>query len=279
MIMARKLSSSFLNSFKKGDLNGVLTAIREDDSLDMQFRGNYVSIYYRGTSILTVAEDGTLSQCDNGYFKRTYISPITPKLSEINNYFMVAKNAIDKFISNIKENTETEVQQQIVRENNYSRVSNDTDYFVIDIEYKTAQGAEFDIVAVKWDALSTQRKNPKDNKLTIFEVKYGNGAIGEGAEGKGAKSATLSAHIKDFNLFISNIKEVNEFKKDMIDVFKQKRELGLIRFKESSTQRKRLETTNNNEITQFAEQIEFGIILCNYNKRSTILKEIGRAHD
>lgn len=272
--MARKLSDSFLNSFKSGELSNLLRIVREDDTLDMQFRGSIVTLYYRGCAILSIEESSmTLRACDKKYFTRCDILPVEPDFKDPTKYINEAKQAINTFISTIKENTETEMQQLIVRENNYSKIANETDYFIIDIEYKTSSGSEFDIVALRWDAESEKRRNPKGNELVIFEIKYGVSAIGEGEKGVGAKKATLSTHVADFKKFVTDTSVVDEFKKDMLAVFKQKRELGLIRFKESVTQRKNRESTNKNEITEVADQVKFGIILCNYNPRSEVLKE------
>lgn len=272
--MARKLSDTFLSSFKSGIFSPVLRIVRQDDTLDMQFRGITVVLYYRGCAILSVEKNGmTLSTCDEKYFTRCNIEPIKPDLENLITYLHQAKLAINTFISTIKENTETEVQQLLVRENNYSRIANETDYYIIDIEYKTSSGSEFDIVALRWDSESEKRKKPSGNELVIFEVKYGVGAVGEGKKGRGTKKATLSAHVADFNKFVEDKSVIKEFKEDMITVFQQKRELGLIRFKESTTQRMSMQSANENEIKEVADQIKFGLILCNYNSRSAVLKE------
>ncbi len=276
MTNRRALSDDFVKRFKpEGDLSKIRNIVIEDDTLDMQFRGDAVTIYYRGCAILNIYNTdntGCLKPCNKRYVTRTDKKLIDPMVDNLEDeYFPEMKSAIDKFISKIKSNSETEIQQQIVRENNYSSISNDTDYFIIDIEYKNDAGKEFDLIAVRWDATSYSRSHPNNNSLIIFELKYGVNAVGVSKKASD-KSATLSEHMNDFNNFMMQSEEVKAFKEDMLKVFQQKRELGLIWFKETKRQREDGITTNSHHILSFST-IEFAYILANYNRRSTILSE------
>ena len=157
-------------------------------------------------------------------------------------------------------NEECEFQQLVVRENNYSSIANSTDYFVIDIEYVNSElGARFDIVAVEWQSIASQRKLQKGvkPKLVVIEMKYGDGAL---KEGSGVKK-----HYDDFQEFKNNAEKLNEFKAEMISVFSQKRALHLI--PDLS------ESGNTNEVKEFAEEIDFMFLFANHDPESKLLQD------
>jgi hypothetical protein len=118
----------------------------------------------------------------------------------------------------------------ILRENNFSIISNDTDYFICDIEYAknesvekdehvTKEGSRFDMVGVKWLSKSLDRKNKDSISLAIFELKYGDGAM--------TGSAGILKHFKDLDDFMSKGKHV-ELMDEAESQFNQKYYLGLI---------------------------------------------------
>ena len=83
---------------------------------------------------------------------------------------------------------EREFQQLIARENNCSTISNETEYFVTDIEFADSSvGARFDLLAVRW--LASQRRNISKCRPALIELKYGDGALGG--------SAGLIKHLED----------------------------------------------------------------------------------
>jgi len=278
----RSINENFKNNLQNSEL---LKIVRADDTLNMELRGNYVTVYYRGCAALTLSEEFVFSPCNEEYFNKTNTKKTS--VSTLQEYFLYAKHAIDKFIFEYKENAETETQQLIVRENNYSTISNNTDYFIIDIEYKNNQNKEFDLITLRWKADKNIRRKPKmsDFSLVIFELKYGKDAIGNSGKAKDKKSASISEHMNDFNNFIANTTEVDLFKKDMLNLFKQKCELGLIRFGENKNEYKQQLSGNNNFSKLFDDSnllskeileninIDFGYIFANYIKRSSILKE------
>ena len=57
------------------------------------------------------------------------------------------KRAIDRYFAVIKKD-ERECQQRILRDNNYSSIARDMDYYICDIEYQNQQG-RFDIIGVE----------------------------------------------------------------------------------------------------------------------------------
>ena len=250
--MTRKIKEIFLNELKTGSLKEFLKYVQLDDTLNLELRGRKVTLYYRGGALLTIKQNTYQFE---GLTKKYHIgiSCISPTISNINEYIPTAKHIIDVYINTIRNHLyEKDIQQQIAKENNFSPNSLDTDYFVIDTEY--ADLGRFDIVALRWDSTGSARKLPKSflPTLTIFEVKQGYRSL----SGKSG----MNSHINDFNKFCKT-KDMQLFKQDMINVFNQKIELGLLKG-----------MGKYKEITKVAEKIEFIFLLVNYKSDSTKLK-------
>lgn len=250
--MARRIAEKFLKEFKEGSLNCLLKYIQLDDTLNLELRGNRVTLYYRGGAILTVKQDSyKFIGIEKKYHKGLFF--MDANICNIDEYIPKAKHIIDIYIKTVRNHLgEKDIQQQIARENNYSPNSLDTDYFVIDTEYQ--DHGRFDIVALRWDSKSSTRKLPKSflPTITIFEVKQGFGSI-SGDSGMGS-------HIKDFDSFLKT-KDIDSFKDDMISVFNQKRELGLIKGMDKYK-----------EVTSVNSNIEFIFLLVDYKHDSEKLK-------
>ena len=224
----RSLDEEFLSALRQGCLAQLTQMVRSDTTLCLELRGDYVNVYYRGSNLLEVrqsphpaAEYSILF--DTNYFadakevdlphqtvrQREDLTPwlaICPKL----------KQAIDRWLSSVKANSERETQQLLVRENNFSAVARDTDYYVCDIEYQSEHG-RFDMIAVHWPSIPAVRKRAGDRRLAFVELKYGDGAL-----------ENLHAHIHHVNRFAGNAHRLSEFKNDMVRVFNQKLGLQLI---------------------------------------------------
>lgn len=133
--------------------------------------------------------------------------------------FPVLKDAMDLFFGrNAKD--EREIQQSILRDNNFGGVARSTDYYVCDIEYANSNG-QFDIVGVHWPSRRDERKRCVGRRLFFAEVKQGDKAL-EGDSG-------LHQHILDINAYLENPGSLDSIKTEMITVFKQKRALGLLK--------------------------------------------------
>jgi hypothetical protein len=260
--MKRLLSNTFIAYLLKGKL---LEYVKRDNTLDIEIREDYINIYYRGGNALKVKEAG-VNRYDF-HFDREYLKVATFLSEEIinvfkakfdwNNYFPMVKQAMDFYFTKYNKE-EREYQQIVVRENNYSSIANATDYFIIDIEYDNQKNARFDIVSIEWisDAAIRKLKNSYKPKLIVIEMKYGDGAF------KG--SAGIHKHITDFEDFTANPQTVADFKDEMLNVFRQKRQLGLIpRLSENG---------NLNEVTQFAGEIEMMFLIANHDPASSILQ-------
>jgi hypothetical protein len=263
----RGLKQFFFNELKAGSLKPLLNYIQDDNTLDLEIRANYINIYYRGGNVLRVNNDKNsrfLFHFDEKYLKKhPFIIPPTlnnfKNNQDWNSFFPLAKQAMDYYFTKDSKQ-EREFQQLVVRENNNSSIANGTDYFIIDIEYDNHDHARFDLIAVEWQSNTSHRKLLKGiyPKLVVIEMKYGDGSF------KG--SAGIHKHISDFNIFSSNLAKVNTFKNEMLDVFKQKRELGLIPCLSG------IGKTNSNAVLQFADEIEMIFLIANHDPESRILK-------
>ena len=126
------------------------------------------------------------------------------------------KQAVDRWSSTTRSNTEREFQQLAVRDNNFGPVARSTDYYICDIEFQNRHG-RFDMIAVHWPSEPALRKLARDRRLVFVEVKYGDSALNN-----------LHAHIRDIDKFVATPAGLEDFKRDMVRVFNQKRELLLV---------------------------------------------------
>lgn len=225
---ARKISNNMMSDFLSGKLKPLLEAVKMDDTLDLELRGDFVSIYYRGGSLFKITEkDGDYII----YFNKKYCLTDTTTLDEYPNVEKAVTNipfykqAMDWWFKKYPK-YEREFQQVIARENNYiGNISRGTDYYIADIEYANKlddsdKASRFDMVALKWLSNGAIRKDLTKISLALIEVKYGSGAL----QGK----AGVSDHLKDFQSFLNDAESLKAFCEDMSMVFAQKCRLGLV---------------------------------------------------
>ena len=168
--------------------------------------------------------------------------------------FHIIKSIMDDyFAKNLK--LEKEFQQLVVRENNILREANNTDYYIIDFEYQSKHG-RFDLIALRCDSTPIDRKKPENCRLSIIEVKYGDASL----TGKSG----LIKHVDDAETFLSEKNRVNEFKNEMLNIFEQKRKLGLINFGKAK---------NINLVSTIKDdyKIEFIFIFAAHKQKSSFL--------
>lgn len=264
----REISSNFLADLKNdtGILQPILKRIQNDHTLMLAIRDGYVNIYYRGGNILNVKEQhqgSYLASFDSKYDKFGKSMPFLPRAirsqtdSEIwVDGFARLKEIMDIFFASHNK-PEREFQQLVARENNYSTVSNESEYFVADIEFADSDlSARFDLLVIRW--LASQRTKGGNCKASLMEMKYGDSAL-EGSSG-------ILKHLKDIDLLISNQEKYKYLLDTMVSQFNQLDELGLIQFNHS---RKGVKVSLSVE-----EKPEVIFILANHNPRSTKLNSI-----
>ena len=226
----RGLSQHFLQSMTdpSGLLQPLVDCIRKDWTLDLQIRNNYVNIYYRGGNLLRVRlrKGQYIAEFEKNYAKK-YIGtllklPVTNNQARDLKHWIAAipthKAVMDQYFS-AGGGVEREFQQLIVRDNNMGKMGKASDIFICDIEY-ALKGSRFDMVGVQWPSTGADRKRQKGHRLVLIEVKYGDSALRGGAN--------LAKHIKDIDRFLGVPANLVDIKKEMVDVFNQKRRMKLI---------------------------------------------------
>jgi hypothetical protein len=155
---------------------------------------------------------------------------------------------------------EREFQQLVLRENNLQQpLANSTDYFFIDIEYAVGK-TRFDLVGVRWPSSGPERKIRDGWPLVLVEMKYGdnahrglsNGGVPSGGSG-------LVAHMDNMIKFIQDRDRFKDFKDDILVVYGQKHQLGLI--------------DSKHPINSFSDKPEIMFLLANHDPEKTALRE------
>lgn len=224
----RSLNDNFLSDLKGGCLSELTATVSSDATLDLELRGGYVNVYYRGGKLMELGRSGHSAgeyvvSFDTNYFAAgqeialpdcTVRNPVD--LARWLALWPGLKRAIDRWLSSTRANAEKEFQQLAVRDNNFGPVARYTDYYVCDIEFQNQHG-RFDMIAAHWPSETAVRKKPRDRRLVFVELKYGDSAL-----------RNLHAHVNHVNDFAGDPLRLAEFKEDMVRVFNQKWELGLV---------------------------------------------------
>lgn len=251
---------------KGGVLQSILHRVKLDHTLMLSIRQDYINIYYRGGNLLRVKEQGNSSYSaffDHNYNKLGVPVPGLPNaLNNQNearvwvNSFQILKEIMDFYFSEYSK-PEREFQQLVARENNFSTISNQSEYFISDIEFAdSGLGARFDMLAIRW--LASQRKKGNKCKAVFIEMKYADGAL----DG----SAGLLKHLKDIDDFIANSSHYKDLLIGMENQFAQLDQLGLLKFNKGKS--------NAKVALNYRDKPEVIFILANHNPRSTKLNVI-----
>lgn len=243
--MAKPISADFIKELQSGIVKRLRAYVEEHDTLNMELRGNRVQVFYRGEIILKVHEIGySLIPLNEKYRSDDLMIPSPVDIQE---YMPLAMNAIDVYIEQDQNHLEKQNRlQEIVRANNYSENSLDTDYFVIDMRHQE-QKLSFDLIALRWSAKST-------DKPVISLIK-----VLENCKTKKSQDKLLS-YINKTNDFVSkeeNTERVTALKEKMLGVFQQKRELGLVRNLGPDC--------GIGKLNELADEIEVAFVLTNQN--------------
>ncbi|MFO7698706.1 MAG: hypothetical protein R6X16_16340 [Anaerolineae bacterium] len=264
----RALSDEYMHDLKDvdGTLHPVLERVKQDDALMLAIRDDYINIHYRGGNLLRVRRVGPGrydAWFDLRYNKSeqslslpcTTIASAQDAVAWIGKFSQI-KDTMDRYLVRYRK-PEREFQQLIVRENNRSFVSNASEYFVSDIEYSDSSGRErADMLAVRWRA--HQRGNGASCRAALFEVKYGDAALG-------GKSGLLD-HLRNMDALVTDRCRYRLMLRTIESQFAQLDDLGLL----SYTHAKRGATVQLDP----ADRPEVILILANHNPRSGRLLKI-----
>lgn len=220
------LLRKFEEDLRGGVLSELLTELKQDDTLALEFRADYLSIYYRGGCISKLTYNEQQNQYVD-YFDSNYDSEekvnatsIVIKSTEecelLVETIQLRKKIMNAYFASIPK-MERQYQQIIEWENNRDISSN---YTITDIEYQKAKDFRFDLIAV-------HRKRQKDYQnlnLSIIELKYGDKSIDK-------DSGVYQHYIDVSNMTDDSIMDLINETKFIIDC---KYRLGLIELSESA---------------------------------------------
>jgi hypothetical protein len=221
----RGLSQEMMNNLKNGELNSLLELVKHDHTLCLEIRENYLNIYYRGGNLLRIENerDHITVFFDSKYCGDKSILTHMRE-SDIDGWIKMIptlKHEMDHWFVNKKESLEREFQQLILRENNFCRIANDTDYYFADLEYANRENkSRFDMIGIHWPSTSASKKDGHNTKLAIFEVKYGDKALTD--------KSGLSDHLMKIWNFINDPVKVKTLREEAEILINQKSDLGLM---------------------------------------------------
>lgn len=230
----RKLSPKFLSDLKIGLLAPLLGRVKEDQTLMLAIREDYINIYYRGGNLLKISpardKEDYVADFDVNYCRQGAPLPISfPfEISDPQDLLVLIesmkelKYRMDRFFAGAGK-SEREFQQLVVRENNYSTIAGQTHYFIVDIEV-AVPGARYDMLAVRW--LSHERGRPGTLVPALIEMKYGTDALGG--------QAGMKKHLEDAYAFREKRAEWDQMLSGLEDQLNQLEELGLLTFNRSA---------------------------------------------
>ena len=271
-IKKRQISESLLKMLDEGGIYHEITEIvKVDPYLDMEMRGSTgVIVYYRGGKLLTIHEKKGLIGLDNKYYLGNETTIVIPNKDNIFDYVCKAKFIMDKYESVNSKLVEKEFQQRVVYENNLSGNADNTDYFIVDVEWANSNvlGGRADLVAFRWNHMEHKKRRIQ---LTLIEVKQGEKAIKTTEttkDGKTHVSPGLTKHYKDYLKLKADKESILFFKNDMLCVLKQKYQLGLTKGLDN------LFHDRGREINpELENEIDFVFLLANYHHYSSSLRE------
>lgn len=249
-----------------GTLRPLLDRVSSDRTLMLAIRRDYINIYYRGGSILRLTEiaertyEAAFDWNYNGADERHPDLPQRIEHADAALEWAVAfgslKAMMDRYLSEHRK-PEREFQQVLAMENNLSVVSNESEYFIVDIEVAgSGIDARFDLVGVRWSA--GDRKWSTLMCPVIIEMKCGDGAL----EG----SAGIVKHLADIETFLSESGKYREFVDTIQSQFNQLDELGLLDFNRTADWKAvKIDASRRPEVL---------IVLASHNPRSTKLEQI-----
>jgi len=271
MSALRTISDEFMGDLQGGLLRPVAEQVRHDDTLMLALRGTYINVYYRGGNILKLDRNGS-GKYRTDFNKRHFLGAECPDLptqlvaspedvSAWLTQFPRLKAPMDRHRSAHK-HAEREFQQLVAWENNRSSISNETEYFITDIEFAInvelpdeKRRVRIDMLGVRWP--SHERQTQWALVPVLIEMKYGNQAM--------AGSSGLRKHLSDIARILETEKKKEVICETIEGQFRQLRELQLIDYNQSS----RFESPR---LSAAKPQVIF--LLANCNPRSSTLKSL-----
>ena len=213
----RGIDENFSEEFRKCSLFELYK--KNIDELFIGVRNNYLNLYYNCDSIAKIEYKERKKKITyeiNGYYLGDEFRGDTRRSDDLNyicdQYYTIKERSNDRAAS------EKKAQAKLVLLNNGNETSN---WFCLDIEYvkqfnnkQEKENADFN---GRFDIVALSKKKP--HRVALIELKYGRGAIG-------GKSG-IYKHIEDFRKFNDNCFFENHFRKEIIEIIRSQRSLGI----------------------------------------------------
>jgi len=248
----RGLSDIFFDCLKFGFLSGITESVKGDSDLNLEIRDSYINVYYKGNSLLKLAETGPFRY--KAKIHEKFLEGIKLPLDFTESTIPQFLSAIPLLKQNIirygKRSLEIEYEQMIIRANNFE-LRNNTEYFIVDRQYAVNDG-RFDLTGIFWER--SHRKRNQEVPICLMEIKF-------------ALNTDIKHVHNQLTRYYESIKpHAAEIADEMQTVFRQKIELGLY---QQATER--LNALKTLSFSKSIEQFQLILVLVDYNPNSSML--------
>lgn len=263
----RALNDEFFKKFMPGGMYSKLVdRVRHDKDLDLEFRGDYINIYYQGHSILNLKQSGKI--IIDAEFRLKIEDRIPDKMKtkdDVNKYIELIPYIKDNVVYRPRENSEgkrisdsreLEFEQLLIRANNLEKRIN-SEYIILDRQYVVTQKKRdrWDLIALRWpiDKRGPKGRDNQEGYLSVIEVKY-------------AQNPTIQDINKQVEKYGYSLEEhLTEICADMKKILEQKIKLRLLAKTDGQLERlKKLPLVPN------LNKTEIIIYLIDYNRNSDL---------
>lgn len=245
----RQLSENFIHTLKAGFLSPLLGNVLADKDLDLHIRDNYLNIYYKGNSLLKLAESGSSRFKVEIHPKFLGDQPVSDLVDEETTATFIERipGIKEKIVEFGKHSLETEYEQLIIRANNREK-RNNPEYFLVDRQYSIKR-ERFDLMGIYWKRRG--RARGQTIAPCLMEVKF-------------ALNTDISKVHRQLNSYYNLVRDnLTVITEDLQSSFKQRLGLGLY-----DQDPNRLEAMKTLQISRKLEDFQFILIFVDYNPYS-----------
>lgn len=249
----RQLSPAFVACLQTGFLAELVRAVREDGDLDLEIRAGYLNIYFKGNSLLKLAEVSPRRYRVEVNAKFAGDLPLPPALTDAATtaaFVAEIPRLKQAIVRHGASSLEIEYEQLIIRANNLEP-RNASEYFIVDRQYPLG-GGRFDLTGIFWDRGHRRRNQVADPCL--IEVKF-------------ALNADISAVDEQLARYYAALRPAAaEVAAECESILRQKLELGLY-----AGPPERLEAMQTLTVAREISRFQFVLFLVDYNPYSARL--------
>lgn len=255
----RYLSENFFNDLsQEGRYGEIVKRVRHDKDLDLQFRGNYINIYYQGHNVLKLYDTGSLSIDET--FKVPNLPGSLKSSSDVETYLRLLPEIKERVATKSdSKSRELEFEQLLIRANNLE-LRNNSEYIILDRQCVVNQRKDkWDIVVLRWP-LEKRGRPYQEGYLSIIEVKYA----------LNPEIRDIKDQVERYGQYLdTNLSAICD---EMKKVLEQKLDLGLIIKTEGQIKRLR-----KLPIMPEIDETEIIVYLIDYNRNSTLQEKAEKA--